>query len=127
MGDNFLEGQAKSTKKRRAKAAAVINAPKLIIRGDEVVDEFTVDCREGCELSPGEELLCFQNARGDTIDVARGHLNVGKVKQAGGAGSLATELQGEGVGRLRVRSFDHLAGSAQVERVREENSNGHQR
>jgi len=127
MGDNFLEAQAKNTRKRRAKAAAVINAPRLIVRPDVVVDEFTVDCREGCELTPGEELRCFRISREDAVDVARGHMNVGKVTEAGGAGALAAEIQGEGVGRLRVRSFDRLAGSAQVERVREENSNGHQR
>lgn len=121
MGDNFLEAQAQNTKKRRAKAAAVINAPKLIVRSDEVVDEFTVDCREGMELKPGEELRCFQTSCEDLLDVARGHLNVGKVTEAGGARSLVAEIQTKGVGRLRVRSFDRLAGSAQVERITEEN------
>lgn len=124
MGDNFLEAQVKNTKKRRARAAAIINSPKLIVRPDEVVDEFTVECRDGFELSPGEVLRCFPGESSSAVEVARGHLNVGEVTQSGGGRVLKSEIQAEGVGRLRICTFDQLAGSAQVECFREDTTNG---
>ena len=127
MGDNFLEAQAKNTKKRRAKAVAEINTPKLIERPDEVRDRFTVECADGCELAAGETLRCFPGERADAVDVARGHQTVGQVNELGGGRALASDVQAAGVGRLRVVSFDGLAGSAQVEQVREDTSHGHQR
>lgn len=126
MGDNYLEAQAKNTKKRRAKAAAAIKAPKLLIRPDQVLDNFTVDCRDGYELAAGDVLLCFPGA-GDGVDVVRGHERVGAVGPLGGAQSLSAKIDEAGVGRLRVISFDLIGGSAQVEPIREDAPYGHER
>lgn len=127
MGDNYLEAQAQNTKKRRAKAAAAINAPRLLVRPDHVLDQFTVDCHVGYELVPGDVLFCFPSAAGDAVDVVRGHERVGAVGTFGGAESLTAEMDGAGVGRLRVISFDRVSGSAEVEPIREDQASGHER
>jgi hypothetical protein len=124
MGDNFLEGQANSTKKRRAKATAAMQAPKLITRPDEIIDEYTIDCRNGQVLTVGEILRCFPSSNGAPVDVARDHNNIGTIGQRGGGQSLRMQIEPCGVGTLRVRSFNELTSTAQVERVREEKQNG---
>jgi hypothetical protein len=127
VGDNYLEAQAKNTRKRRAKAAAAIKAPRLLVRPDQVLDHFTVECRDGYELLAEDLLYCYPGAGSNVIDVVRGHERVGTVGQLGGSESLAAEIEGAGVGRLRVISFDKLGGSAQVQRITEDESGGDQR
>lgn len=117
MGDNFLEEQAKNTKKRRARGAATIGRETLFKRPDQVTDQFTVDCHEGNDLIKGDILWCFQNADGKGVDVIQKHKTIGLVVAEGGGAELAVEIGIEGVGQLRVVSFDSLSGAAQVERV----------
>lgn len=119
MGDNFLEGQAKNTKKRRARAVSQMETPKLFERPDEVVDEFTIDCRDGQTFAAGEILFCFPNSVGDSVDVARNHEHIGCVRESGGAKTLRIRIDGPGVGKLLVRSFNQLACTAQVEAVQD--------
>jgi hypothetical protein len=119
MGDNVLEGQAKNTRKRRAKAAAGMQAPKLIERPDEVLDQFTIDCKEGQHLKVGEVLYCFPGTDGAPVDVVRQHENVGSVDETGGGKELRKQIEGRGAGKLRICSLDELTGTSQAEFVRE--------
>lgn len=114
MGDNFLEGQAKNTKKRRARATSAMQAPKLIERSDEIIDEFTVECREGVVLQPGDILRCFPSSNDSLVDVALDHRNIGTVGEAGGVQSLHPQVKVAGMAKVRVNKFDSLAGTAQV-------------
>src|SRR5579863_5888979 len=108
MGDNFLEGQAKNTKKRRTKATSKMLMPKLISRPDEIVDEFTLDCLDGLTLAPGDVLRCFPGMNGAPVDVVREHRNIGSVNENGGGGALRRQIEQQGVGRLHVRSFNEF-------------------
>lgn len=118
MGDNFLEEQAKNSKRRRAKAKTEMGVPKLLTRPDEVADEFTIDCHSGQELKLGEELRCFPSVIDDTVDVARAHRQVGSVGEGGGS-VLRQFIDQSGVGRLRIRSVNPLTGTAQAEIIKE--------
>jgi hypothetical protein len=124
MGDNFLEGQAGNTKKRRAKSTAEMQVPKLNFRPDEMISEFTVDCRDGISLSPGEILRCFPGASGVPVDVARDHQNIGFIGDSGGGESLRSAIELSGFCKVRVSSFDALSSTAQVQCVAREHSNG---
>ena len=118
MGDNFEEGQAKNTQKRRAKARANLAKPKLLLRPDKIVDEFTVECQAGTTLHPGEELRCFPTNE-NKVNVARQHQNVGVVGATGGCAALQEIIEHSGVGRLRVERFNELTETAQVVIVRQ--------
>ena len=118
MGDNFLEEQAKNSKKRRAKAKSKMETPKLFERADEITDEFTIDCREGQQLSSGDVLRCFPGDNGNPVEVARDHQNVGCVGDGGG-NVLRNYICKAGVGKLRVLNVNPLTGSAQAEFVKE--------
>lgn len=115
MGDNFLEEQARNTKKRRAKGGAALRTEKLFKRADNVVDHFTVECDDGYELKPGDILFCFPSQNGRGVEVSLQHKAIGVVAEDGGATALTESITAEGVGQLRVVSFDALAGAAQVE------------
>ena len=117
MGDNFLEEQAKNSKKRRAKAKSKIDEPKLFQRGDEITDEFTIDCCDGQQLVPGEILRCFPGDNGSQVEVARDHHNVGRVGEGGGD-VVRNRIDQTGVGKLKVCSVNPLTGTAQAEIVK---------
>jgi len=115
---NFLEAQAKYAKKRRAKAISKMQRPKLFERPDEITDEFTIDCRDGAILNPGEELRCFPGTNGVPVDVARAYRNIGFVGEGGGA-VLRRCIEQRGVGRLRILSFNSLTNTAQAQIVKD--------
>lgn len=117
MGDNFLEGQAKNTKKRRDKASKLINTPTLFQRPDELIDVYTLDCLDGVSLKPGEILRCFPGSNETPVEVAQYHQNVGKISESGGGLSLQNKIKIHGVGKLIVRNFNELTSSAQVEQL----------
>lgn len=119
MGDNVLEGQAKNTRKRRAKAVAGMQTPKLFQRSDEVRDQYTVDYKEGQQLKPGEVLLCFPGTNGAPIDVTRKHENIGSVEESGGGNQLRKQIEDAGAGNLRISSVNELTETAQAEFVRD--------
>ena len=118
MGYNFLEAQAKHSKKRRAKAISKMQTPKLFERPDEVTDEFTIDCNHGATLKPGEQLRCFPGTNGAPVDVARAHQHVGSISEGGGE-VLRRWIEQRGVGMLHVLSVDALTGTAQAGLVEE--------
>lgn len=127
MGDNYLEAQAKNTRKRRAIAAEEIESPKLFVRPDRVTERYTVDCVGGGGIDVGEELTCYPGGSDGVIDVVRGHLRVGEVGPHGGGLSLEEDINDEGVGRLRVVSIDPIGGSAEVETFKEDLFDEHRR
>lgn len=118
MGDNVLEGQAKNTQKRRAKAVAGMQTPKLFQRSDEVRDQYTIDYKEGQQLKPGDVLRCFPGTNGSPIDVASMHENIGSVDESGGGNQLRKQIEEAGVGNLRICSVNELTETALAEFVR---------
>ena len=126
MGDNYLEAQAKNTKKRRAKGTVKINSPTLLSRADRIFDRYTVDCFDGYEIAKGDVLICFAGPSPGVIEVVQGHQRVGEVTLLGGGESLTAEIQSDGIGHLRVTSVDLVGGSVQVEPIKEE-ADGYER
>ena len=99
-----------------------MHTPTLLDRPDEITDEFTIECRDGTILQPGEELRCFPGPNGASVDVARAHHNIGLVGAEGGSGVLQRCIEHRGTGRLRVLSFNALTGTARAEIVRHRKS-----
>lgn len=93
-----------------------MQTPKLFERPNEIMDEFTIDCRDGETLKPGEELRCFPGTNGVPVEVARAHQNVGSIREGGGA-VLRGYIEQRGVGKLCVLSFNALTGTAQAEMI----------
>lgn len=118
MGDNFLESQAGMTKKRRAKAAVKRDAPKLLVRPDSVTNEFTIDCRDGIVLRPGEQVLCLPGRSGSPIDIVHENRLLGHVG-VGGGDVLRQEIAQPGVGRLQIVSHCSLTDTAKATLVME--------
>src|SRR5690606_2364290 len=94
---------------------ATLRAEKLFRRADSVVDHFTVECGDDYEPACGDILFCFPSPTGNGVQVAIKHKTIGVVTEDGGAAALTEGIAAEGVGQLRVVSFDALAGVAQVE------------
>ena len=122
MGDNFLEDQAGKTKKRRAKAVAKRNSPKLISRPDSIADEFTIDCQGGVVLKPGDRVLCLPGQNGSPVDVVFENRLLGHVGVGGGE-SLRKQIDQPGVAQLQIVSFCKLTDTAKAELVKERASN----
>ena len=91
-----------------------MHTPTLLDRPDEIIDEFTIDCRDGAILKPGEELRCFPGTNGSPVDIARAHHNVGSVGEGGGE-VLRRCIEQRGAGKLRILSFNALTGTAKAE------------
>ncbi|MCA9112021.1 MAG: hypothetical protein KDA52_18860 [Planctomycetaceae bacterium] len=119
MGDNILEDQAGKTRKRRAKAAAQRDTPKLIERRDVVFDEFTIDCHEGMSFKPGELALCFLGRNGSPVDVVVENQAKGVVAVGGGDDVLRRKIERVGVGKVRITSFCDLTDTAKAVLLRE--------
>ncbi len=119
MGDNFLEDQAKNTRKRRAKAAAKRGTPKLFDRSDRVTEEFTIDCLDGTAVKTGDLVLCFPGQNGLPLDVVIENRLFGSVGEIGGGGVLRQRIEEFGVGKLRITSYCDLAGTARAELIQE--------
>lgn len=120
MGDNFLETQAGNTKKRRAKAAAKRDTPKLLNRPDAVLDEFTIDCQDSVVLRPGDTVLCLLGKNGSPVDVVFENHLLGHVGIGGGE-VLRREIEQSGAGRLQVVSHCKLTDTAKARLVKESN------
>lgn len=118
MGDNFLEVQAGNTRKRRAKAAANRDMPKLISRPDSVSDEFTIDCRDAVLLKPGIQVLCLPGKNGLPVDVVYENSLLGHVGVGGGE-VLRREIEQAGVGRLQIVNYCSLTDTAKARLVKE--------
>ena len=118
MGDNFLEGQAGNTKKRRAKSAVKRDTPRLISRPDEVVDEFTIDCQNSVVLNPGDTVHCLPGQNGSPVDVVVENRLLGHVGVGGGE-VLRREIEQPGIGRLQIISHCTLTDTAKARLVKE--------
>lgn len=118
MGDNFLEGQAGNTKKRRAKAAAKLAAPKLLARPDVMLDEFTIDCQNNVSAKPGDMVICVANQNGGPIDVVIENRLLGRIELGGGE-VLRNAIEHLGVGRLEILSHCSLTDTAKARLVQE--------
>lgn len=114
MGDNFLEDQAKKFKKRRASATSNMMAPKLFQRSDSITDLFRIDCPEGTVVEPGEVVRCFPGSDGHGVAVVRAHERIGDVAEGGGD-ALRRLLRVDGMGHMRIRSFNPLTHTANAE------------
>lgn len=118
MGDNFLEAQAGNTRKRRAKAEAKRDSPKLIERPDVVVDEFTIECLEGVSLRTGDVVMCFPGRNGSPVDVVVENQFKGAVNRGGGQ-VLRQSIEATGIGKLHILSTCDLTETAKARLIQE--------
>lgn len=118
MGDNFLEKQAGMTKKRRAKAVAKRDVPRLINRPDSICDEFTIDFHGDGAVKAGDMLLCLPGQSGLPVDVIFENHLLGHVGVGGGE-ILLRAIEQFGVGRLEVISHCTLTETAKARLVQE--------
>lgn len=118
MGDNFLEGQVKNSRKRRDRAMVEMQLPSLFKRPENVRQVFPVRPADGVALQEGEELLAVRTGGDTRIDVARDYRQVGFV-EGEAAKALAEALELTGAAKLRIGKVSPLSGFGQAEIVKD--------
>jgi hypothetical protein len=115
MGDNVLEGQVKSSRKRRDLAMANMESPSLLNRPEVIRRLFTVKPAEGVAFETGEKLLAIRTDGDLDIAVARDYRRIGTIDGEGAqvlGGALA---ETSGIAKLVVREVSGISGFGKAE------------
>lgn len=115
MGDNVLEGQVKSSRKRRDLAMADMLSPSLLNRPETVQRLFTVKPVEGVTFQVGEALLAIRVDGEPDISVTRDYRRIGTI-DGEGAHVLGQALaETSGIATLVVREVSEITGFGKAE------------
>ena len=115
MGDNVLEGQVTSSRKRRDRAMAGMQSPSLLTRPETVRRLFTVKPVEGATLQVGEALLAIRTDGDLSIDVTRDYRRIGTIAGEGAQVLGRALAEANGITKLVVREVLDLSGFGKVE------------
>ncbi len=115
MGDNVLEGQVTSSRKRRDRAMAGMQSPSLLTRPETARRLFTVKPVEGVTLQVGETLTAIRTDGDLRIDITRDYRRIGTI-DGEGAQVLGRALsETNGITKLVVREVLDLSGFGKAE------------
>lgn len=115
MGDNVLEGQVKSSRKRRDLAMADMESPSLLNRPEVVRRLFTVRPMDGVTLETGETLLAIRTDGDLDIGVARDYRRIGIIDGEGARALGQALAETSGIATLVVREVSDITGFAKAE------------
>jgi hypothetical protein len=115
MGDNVLEGQVKSSRKRRDRAMTDMELPSLLNRPETVRRLFTVKPVEGAALQVGEAVLAIRTDGDLDIGVTRDYRRIGTIDGEGAQVLGRTLAETCGITTLIVREVSGVSGFGKAE------------
>lgn len=112
MGENVLQGQVKSFKKGADRSLQAMSAPTLFSRPDVVSTIFTAAPLGGITVSEGDNLDAHAPIDGHHVNLAKGHVSVGRI-EGDGAKALLDALRepgSPGVVPMKVTAVSGISG-----------------
>ena len=112
MGENVLKGQVKDFKKGADRSLKDMATPTLFDRPDLVSTVYTAAPVDGCAVAEGDRIEAHAAADGRCVNLAKGHVCVGRI-EGDGAKTLLDALRepgSPGVARMRVTGVSAVSG-----------------
>lgn len=116
MGENVLQGQVKSFKKGADRSLHAMTVPTLFSRPDIVSTTFTAAPLDGITVSEGDEIDAHAPIDGQHVNLAKGHVSIGRI-EGDGAKALLEALRepgSPGVVPMKVTAVSGISGFIKI-------------
>ena len=118
MGDNYLDGQAKYAKRRRAKEKTQSHQGGFFVRPDIMGRFYTIVPAPSDKLSQDEVVVAMRNGDPDRLAVLRENHVIGYINGDGAKSLIGAMGNALHAVRMRISSVGSLSGVGKAELVK---------